>query len=69
LTTAKANQANAKANLDDVNAQHNAVRGKADAMSTAAAVAAAPGLAPAADSLWDPAKAFPAPPDQFSTAI
>jgi hypothetical protein len=69
LTHAKTAQAAAKANLDDVNAQHNAVRGKADAMNTAAAVAAAPSLAPAADSLWDPAKAFPAPPDQFSTAI
>lgn len=69
LTRAKTHQADAKAALDGVNAQHGAVRGKTDAMHAAAEVAAAPALAPAADRIWDPSTAFPAPPNQFSTAI
>ena len=56
------------ASVAPLNAQAAAVRGKADAMNTAGMVHQAPGLAPAADQLWDPGAAFPMPPDQFTTA-
>lgn len=68
LNNARADASEAKATLDTTNAQAAAVRGKADAMNTAGMVHQAPGLAPAADRLWDPSVAFPMPPDQFTTA-
>ena len=69
LTQAKAAQAKAKAALDQANTKKTNVAGKAAAMETAGMVHAAPKLAPAADTLWDPQTAFPASPNQFSTAI
>jgi hypothetical protein len=68
LTKAKAAQAQGSAALSDTRAKQGAVDGKANAMRTASMVAGAPNLAPAADRLWDPAEAFPAPPNQFITA-
>lgn len=69
LNVSRANAADAKAVLDTTKAKREAVSGKTDAMNTAAQVAQAPALAPAADRIWDPAEAFPRPPDQFTTAI
>lgn len=68
LTNAQADAAEARAGLDKTKAQHQAVIGKAEAMSTAGMVHAAPALAPAADRIWDPSQAFPMPPNQFTTA-
>lgn len=65
LTNEQAGAAHAKATLDDVRAKREAVTGKADAMNTAGMVHASPNLAPAADKIWDPAAAFPMPPEQF----
>ncbi|WP_046970315.1 hypothetical protein [Dyella japonica] len=69
LTNAKTVATQAKANLDNANAAHTDVRGKTDALHAASMVAQAPGLAPAADKLWNPAEAFPAQPNQFSAAM
>lgn len=68
LTNAQAEAASAKATLDATRAKKEAVAGKAEAMNTAGMVHAAPALAPAADRIWDPAEAFPMPPNQFTTA-
>jgi hypothetical protein len=68
LTDAQAQAARAKARLDDTKAQHQAVIGKSEAMDAAGKVATAPALAPAADRIWNPAQAFPMPPEQFTTA-
>lgn len=65
LTTAKAGQADASANLINIRAQHTAVLGKADAMQTAGMVHAAPALAPSADKLWDPNASLPQTPNQY----
>lgn len=65
LTNAKAGEAAAKADLARTNAQHKAVQGKAEALQTASMVHQAPGLAPAADRIWNPATAFPPPPNQY----
>lgn len=65
LTQAKTEAASAKASLDTANAAHRAVQGKAEAMQTANLVRQAPGLAPAADKLWNPATVFPEPPQQY----
>jgi hypothetical protein len=68
LTKAKAAQAMGGADLSNTKAKQTAVEGKTSAMQAAAVVAGAPNLAPAADRLWDPATAFPVPPNQFTTA-
>lgn len=68
LTRAKTAQAQGSAALSDTKAKQGAVDGKANAMKTASMVAGAPNLAPAADRIWDPAEAFPAAPNQFTTA-
>ncbi len=68
LNNSRAGAADAKAQLDTTKAQREAVGGKADALNTDGMVHQAPGLAPAADRIWDPSAAFPRPPDQFTTA-
>lgn len=65
LTQARTQEASAKADQAKANAAHRAVQGKQEALTTASMVAHAPGLAPAADKLWNPATAFPLPPNQF----
>lgn len=65
LTNAKTKATLARGNLEDVTAQHRAVQGKSDAMRTASLVRSAPGLASAADKLWQPSQVFQEPPNQF----
>lgn len=65
LTNAKADNESSKATLNNSNAKHTDVLGKAEALTTAGMVNAAPHLAPAADRIWDPSTAFPMRPNNY----
>ncbi|WP_333676756.1 hypothetical protein [Dyella sp.] len=65
FTQSRTTANNAKAGLDTTKANTEQVAGKGEAMRTAAMVHQAPQLAPAADKLWNPLNAFPAPPNQY----